>query len=306
MEKVYYSPSGFWKGYEAVDKLAKTAGVSKKEAREWLQKQPIWQIYLPRPKYIPQARFDIEIPNEAHQADLLFLPNDGGYRYALTVADVASRFKEAEPLKSKRATEVSEAFQRIYSRTLTYPKTLMIDPGKEFMGEVSKLMKSKGVVIRTGRVDIHKDQAIVERFNKTLAERLFSHQYNEEIKTGKQNTRWVKILPSVVQVINNESTKLIRMKPSKAVTLDRVKSKPSTPYHRPVGEDEKVLPIGTTVRFLYEPGEAEGDKRQRATDPIWSVTVHEIVQAYNKPSQPVLYYITEGKRGYVREELQVI
>ena len=76
MDKIYYSPKGYWRGKSAVDKLAKTAKVSKTEARKWLKKQAMWQIYLPAPKYIPRPKFDIPVPNETHQADLLFLPHD--------------------------------------------------------------------------------------------------------------------------------------------------------------------------------------------------------------------------------------
>ena len=43
--------------------------------------------------------FDVAVPNKVHQADLLFLPHDRvrrkTFRYALTVVDVASRYKEA-------------------------------------------------------------------------------------------------------------------------------------------------------------------------------------------------------------------
>ena len=42
---VYYSVDGYWKGNSAISKLAEKAGVTKAEAKEWLQKQAIWQIY---------------------------------------------------------------------------------------------------------------------------------------------------------------------------------------------------------------------------------------------------------------------
>ena len=38
MDKIYYSPKGYWRGKSAVDKLAKAAKVSKTEARKWLKK----------------------------------------------------------------------------------------------------------------------------------------------------------------------------------------------------------------------------------------------------------------------------
>ena len=53
-----------------------------------------------------------------------FLPHDTlghgrgqkTYKYALTVVDIASRFKEAEPLSSKESAEVARAFQKNYKR----------------------------------------------------------------------------------------------------------------------------------------------------------------------------------------------
>ena len=53
---------------------------------------------------------------------------------------------------------------------------------REFMGAVTKEMGNHHTAIRRGRVDIHRDQAIVERLNRTLAERLFGHQYAVEMR----------------------------------------------------------------------------------------------------------------------------
>ena len=76
LAKIYYSPKGYWRGVSAIKKLAIAAGVSEETAKYWLKKQAIWQIYLPAPKYIPRPKFNVSIPNEVHQADLLFLPHD--------------------------------------------------------------------------------------------------------------------------------------------------------------------------------------------------------------------------------------
>ncbi|PFX14418.1 hypothetical protein AWC38_SpisGene21422 [Stylophora pistillata] len=62
-------------------------------------------------------------------------------KYALTVVDVASRFKAAVPLTSKESSEVSKAFQTVYKRgPLRWPEILQVDPGREFMGETTKEM----------------------------------------------------------------------------------------------------------------------------------------------------------------------
>ena len=152
------------------------------------------------------------------------------------------------------------------------------------------------------------DQAIVERFNRTLAERLFRHQYAAEIRLpeGQRSTAWVKRLPEVVLAWNNEVTSLIGKKPAVAIKEKAVVSKPSPKYLRPVGQKEKKLPSLVNVRYLYQPGELEGGVK-RATDPIWSLKVYSIERSFTKPNQPVRYYLHDGpKRGFVHEELLVI
>ena len=117
---------------------------------------------------------------------------------------------------------------------------LQVDPGREFMGGVTKEMEKHKTYIRRGRTEIHRDQTIVERFNRTLAERLFGHQYAVEmLSEGKRSTEWVKRLPDVVNALKNEVTGLIGKKPAVAIKEKSVSSKPSTKYNRPVGLAEK-------------------------------------------------------------------
>ena len=252
LSKIYYSPQGYWKGFAAIKKLAQAAKVSEDVAQNWLMKQALWQVYLPAPRYIPRPKFDVPVPNKVHQADLLYLPHDRPprsrktFKYALTVVDVASRYKEAEPLTTKEAKEVAAALERIYSRgPLKGPKLLQVDPGREFMGAVNQLLSKHNVEVRRGRVDIHRDQPIVERFNRTLAERLFGHQYGVEMRLpeGQRSTAWVKRLPQVVAALNNEVTSLTGKKPAVAIKEKYVSAKPSTPYSRPVGQREKSSPL---------------------------------------------------------------
>ena len=144
------------------------------------------------------------------------------------------------------------------------------------MGGVTKVMENNKTAIRCGRTEIHRDQAIVKRFNRTLAERLFGYQYAGEMNmknSNQRSTEWVKRQPEVVSALNIEVTRLIGKKPAEAIKEESVYSKPTTPYSRPVGLNEKKLekklPPQVRVRYLYQPGELEGGGR-RATYPIWS------------------------------------
>ena len=311
MDKVYYSAKGYWKGYAAIEKLAQEAQVSEADAKKWLEKQALWQIYLSPPEYIPRPRWTVSKPNQVHQADLLFLPHDTfkrkTYRYALVVIDVASRYKDAEALTSKDSSEIAKCFSKIYSRKLGWPEMLVVDPGREFMGSVTMLMKQHGVSIQRGQAGNHRSQAFVERANKTLSERLFSHQYAQEMISDKRSREWVKRLPQVLKSMNSEPTRLTGKEPSRAIELDKVTVKGGS-YKRPVGLDETRLPPSVLVRYLYAPGEGEGGDRRRATDPIWSLGIHDLSRSVVSSDQPVLYYLSKGapKRGFVREELQVV
>ena len=121
--------------------------------------------------------------------------------------------------------------------------------GSEFRDKVCKVIGKKDVRIRVGST--HKHQSIVERFNRTLAERLFQIQDAMEFITEIENTAWVKNLQDIVDNLNNSITRLISMRPVTAILKDEVFALPSKiPKHKLVGEDEECLPSGILVRYL--------------------------------------------------------
>jgi hypothetical protein len=272
----------------------------------------MWQIYLPPPDYIPRPHWNVSKPNEIHQADLLFLPHDSvkrrTYKYALVVVDIASRYTDAEALGSKYSTEVAKALTRIYSRKMEWPKTIMVDSGTEFMGEITKVAKLRGIKIQRGEAGNHKSQSLVERANRTISEKLFAHQYAQEmIMTGEGRSReWVSRLPGVIASMNNGVRRITGKKPDLAIEQKKVEIITPT-YDRPVGLEEVRLPGEVKVRYLMRPGEEEGGERRRATDPIWSMETYDLSRSVITSNQPVLYFLIEGpKRSFVREELQVV
>ena len=98
------------------------------------------------------------------------------------------------------------------------------------------------------------------------------------------------------------------MKPIDAIKETSVRQGFSQPVKN---YEEKLIDVGTKVRYLYEPGELEGQQyggeRRRSTDPIWLVDVHKVKDRYIKEYQPTLYYLDGGpKRSFVFKELQSI
>ena len=112
---------------------------------------------------------------------------------------------------------------------------------------------------------------------------------------SKSNRERVSRLQNVVSALNNEKTRLIGMKPVDAIKQTLVKQEFSQPFK---DYEEKLLDVGTKVRYLYEPGELEGQiyKGQRVNE-----------DRYVQKQQPTLYYLDGGpKRSFVFEELQQI
>ena len=169
----------------------------KEEAENWLMKQPLYQIYLPAPKYIPSPNDSMSIfgkSNDIHQTDILYLPHDRYekkvYKYALNIVDVASKYKGSYQMATNNGKKVAQGFQWIYGNTLlTDPKTLITDDGKEFYEDTMKLMEKHDVLIQRGDPSQNRSQGIMKRFNRTLADRLFSYRYHKELENTSKSNR---------------------------------------------------------------------------------------------------------------------
>ena len=161
-----------------------------------------------------------------------------------------------------------EALRKIYKRSpLKWPKEIQCDEGSEFKGEFNKDMMARKIQIRRGIPGNHRSQGIVENFNKLLSQRLFAYQYDMEFYGGR-NTEWVNRLPMVVRGFNQ--SKSIGMVPADAIKQKHTYADGRVHSHRAITNCNPLF--GKKVRYLYAPGEAEGDSRQRATDPIWSLS----------------------------------
>ena len=128
MDKLYYQPCHLWKGQKAIRKLKELGKAKPKVTKQWLSKGASWQVHL-LPTHVDRPHYEVTIPNEMHQFDLLYMPSDmlygNKYKYILSGIDVTSRYKVARPLKTKQAKDVVDMVADIYKvGPLTYPKIL--------------------------------------------------------------------------------------------------------------------------------------------------------------------------------------
>jgi hypothetical protein len=242
-----------------------------------------------------------------HQLDCLYLPDDDGYKYALTVVDVGSRMMDAEPMKEIHPISAMKALVQIYKRgILKLPEqTFQVDSGSEFKGEFKKYFEKLGINFRVAQAGRHRQQGLIESRNKSVGTPLLKRQTAEELLTGEKSTQWVTFLPIVVKHLNER----FKVKnpwddkhPNYEVTFGETTCK---------GNACDVLNVGTLVRYqLDEPLDvASGKKlagRFRAGDVKWSLKPVRIEHIQLMPNQPPLYKIEGRTALYTRGQLQLV
>src|SRR5688572_8843530 len=105
LQKIYYQPIGYQRNAKKLLEASRKAGFdfSLNEVYDWLERQILHLFHKSRPKYIPQVSFNtISIPNEVHQADVLYTRHVKSkrtiYLFYLNIIDVASRYKATIPI----------------------------------------------------------------------------------------------------------------------------------------------------------------------------------------------------------------
>ena len=153
MDKIYYQPNHLWKGQKAIKKLKEPSKENPKVVKQWLSQQAFWKVHLPPRKCIDRPHYQVMIPNEMHQFDLLYMPSDmlygNQYKYILSRIDVTSIYKVVRPMRTKQAKDVADMIADIYKvGPPTYLKIFQCDNDSEFKAEVTKMLEKHEVRIQ--------------------------------------------------------------------------------------------------------------------------------------------------------------
>ena len=243
------------------------------------------------------------------------------YLFCLNIVDVASRYKASVPIGTYSIKDrqgiltsktIARALEKVYDDPecpLVWPKWLITDKESEFKGDCEILLEEHGT--RFQKAESKRTMGIVERYNRTLIERLFrSQDASDQLDLIERSRVWVKNLSIIVEDLNNSITRLLDISPAETIGMERIIAKSSMSRNGPMGYDEKTLSSDILVRYLLLNNDLEGGRR-RAGDLNWSPQVYHIRESLVQKNQPVLYWLVDDegngpKRSFVREELQVI
>lgn len=262
-------------------------------------------------KGVNMPKTQVPMAGMVAQADLLFLPNDHGFKYLLVVVDLGSRLTDAEALRNKTGKAVANAFKKIFERkTIQKPRLMQVDPGGEFKGETKKYFDDEGIAVRYGKPGRHRQQSVVESRNKIIAQALFYRMSEIELLTERTSKLWRHDLKDVLEYINKALGKDVPETMEEFGKQGQRKTIPDTPVCK--GDTCNLIPEGTKVRVIAEEPRdfVTGKKHKgpfRATDIRWEPEPREVERRILRPGFPPMYMI-EGidKVAYTKGQLQVV
>lgn len=182
----------------------------KKNIEQALEDVDAYTRHKPYKRRFPRRKTQTWGIDKQWQLDLIdmreFSKENKGYQYILAGIDVFSRYGFGQPVKSKRADDVTEAFKKMSKERK--PQQIQTDKGKEFVNKIfKKHCENQDINFFTGENDDVKC-ALAERFNSTIQGKMwrcFSH-FN--------NYKWVDLLPDLVKSYNLTYHKTLGAAPS--------------------------------------------------------------------------------------------
>lgn len=216
LDSIYFSTSNA-AGFSSVNRLYHAAqkqnkNITLESVQDYLNGNATYTKFAPVKRIFQKNKWLPTFIDSHHHADLAFFNKlskfNKGFNYLLVVVDVLSRFIWVEPVRSKKAHEVTRAFESILVRSHRQPVRFITDQGGEFCNGVFRAMlKTLHIVhIIPKNTDVKAgfaENAIMRIKNKLL--RYFD----------AQNTFiWIDVIQQIVQSLNNTFMVSIGMAPS--------------------------------------------------------------------------------------------
>lgn len=262
-----------------------------------LYKQPVKETVYPH----------IDVPEEGwmHEIDLLDLPDDDGFKYALNIVDVYNSSCDGIPLKTKNMENLCHALLHVYENSLYLMTPKFIQADQAFNNHWFKdWCDENNINYRFTMTNRHRQNAHVERMNGVIGKWIFEIQNDKEIMTGKVNREWKKYYPQLISLLNIKHKKRI-IRENENIVLNR--------------RNKILIAPNTKVRLMIpkdEPQDIRGKKLHgniRLADIKWFPTpIYQVVAPILTPNQPPMYQIKDLNTNkilpaeFTAEQLQVI
>lgn len=231
--------------YKAAKLQDKT--ISLNNVKRWLQGNHAYTLHKSLKRSFPRRKTIVPGLHHQLQVDLIDVSNirtkNKNFRFLLTAIDVFSRKAFVIPIKSKRGDEVVSALTQIFEH-YPYVKYIQVDQGREFLNSnVINYLKRKGIKMFYTSSDMK--CAIVERFNRTIKERMYRYFTYHDTKS------YLPVLDQLVEAYNNKRHSAIGMAPNQVTKRNErdVWDYQYGHYIRQLGSKPFLFKVGDVVRI---------------------------------------------------------
>lgn len=271
-------------GFTKARNLKKTTGIEKN-----LSKIYSFSVHKPVRRVYPTRAIILKGPREHFCSDLIdmqsFSRKNGGFNWLVVALDGFTKELFVRPVKKKTTNQVSDAFESIIKEAKKPMRFVYTDMGLEYTGSsFQRLMKKYNITHYTSKTK--RKASMCERVIKTLKQLIFKYF------THEHTTRWVEVLPKIVQSYNNTIHSSHGFRPTEIKPKDtdevfhRLYAKMAqTPRPRPkylIGDVVRIAKTRLTFQKGYE---------QTFSDQVFKVS------GYVPGSYPVISYKLETIEG---------
>ena len=310
-------------GKENVFRAAKRAlsSITRADVDRWFEDQRPYTVHKPVRLRFKRNKTIVKSIDDQWQTDLCDMQsksshNDGN-AYILTCIDCFSKYAWAEPLQQKTADNIIKAMSRIFASGRK-PKRLQTDKGSEFTNaKVQAFLRKNKVDFFT--TDSEKKASIVERFNRTLKNRMFKY-------FSKVNSyRYVDVLQALVDGYNGTYHRSIKMQPKKVRHIhqplirqrlygEKTAKRQRKNYKYNIGDWVRISKQRVTFAKGYLPGWSEEifviRKRRLQREPIYylrDLKNENVTGAFYEPElqrvhEPTEYHVEKVLRSRTRRD----
>ena len=278
-----------------------------KHITPYLKGTPTYTYHKQYVRKFPRNKFYAEKIDHMWQIDLIDLSSirnkfySQNYGFALTCIDAFSRYAWVEPMKNKTAEESKKALERIIAKGRK-PAIIYSDGGSEFKGVFEKYCQENQIIIIINQNAPHIKAAIVERFNRTIKQKMW------RVFTYLGKKQYSNILQKLVQSYNNSFHRSIGTAPSK-VTKDNQEKIHDYQYGDLNSLDNFIefeFKVGDYVRVLFD----KDNTFEKGYVQKWSSEICVVV--HQNPTNPPTYSINNTNTKltlrpfYYAQELQKV
>lgn len=267
-----------------------------KDIKKFLETQRGYTLFKQTSNVKERNPYKVFTIDQVWELDLISLPNlaqhNNGIVHLLVCIDVFSRFAFVRPLRNKKPSEVVKALIDIFKTSNRKPVLIQTDAGKEFTGSVMKnFLQHNNIQFRMPKTTLPAKCAVVERFNRTLKQRISRYLMWKSVTTEHDQKKYINVLPDIIDDYNRTRHSVIQTSPQNVTKANSVQL-----YEKLRKRWEKIpaktikLWVGDYVRVKRK----KDTFQKESNKPLWSTEIFKVTNSINRHPYPV-YEITDLK-----------